>query len=61
MYKLLLATCVTLMLSSTGCFVSHTKEREVEAVPGATGRVCGDKVCDPDELCVASGSRLHCE
>ena len=61
MYKVLLAACFALTLSTTGCFVSHTKEREVDTVPNRTSRACGDQVCSPDETCVASAIGYRCQ
>jgi hypothetical protein len=51
-----------LMLSMTGCFVSHTtKEKEVPTTSGV-GRRCGNEICAADERCVQSDNGyFHCE
>ena len=50
----------SLLLAMTGCFVSHTKEKEVST--SGVGRRCGNEICAADERCVQSDSgAFHCE
>ena len=50
----------SLLLAMAGCYVSHTKEKEVST--SGVGRRCGNEICAGDERCIQSDSgTFHCE